>query len=86
MRIKNVGQCTIIFKGGILEAGKVAVFKGDSEKIGAALLKAYPRNLSNLDEIKPEEVVNVVIEAPKAEELVKPVKKVAPRKKVSKKK
>ena len=86
MRIKNVGKCTIIFKCGILEAGKVAVLKGDSEKIGLALLRAYPRNLSNLDEIKPEEVVNVVVEAPKAEKPVKPVKKVAPRKKVSKKK
>ena len=32
MRIKNVGRSTIIFNGGSLEAGKVAVFKDEAEK------------------------------------------------------
>ena len=64
MRIKNVGRSTIIFNGGSLEAGKVAVFNGDAEKVGAALLKAYPSKLMDLDNIKQEDIVDVVVEAP----------------------
>ena len=79
MRIKNVGKCKFVFKGGSLEAGQVAVFKGSAEEIGKALLKAYPKNLSDLDNIKKEDVVNVVFEdEPAAEEpkvVKKPVKK-----------
>lgn len=66
MRIKNVGRSTIIFNGGSLEVGKVAVFQGESEKIGASLLRVYPNKLIDLDDIKQEDVVDVVI-APKAE-------------------
>ena len=65
MRIKNIGKCTIIFKGGSLEAGKVGVFNNGTEKLGAALLKAYPNNLLDLDNIKKEEVVEVVFEGEK---------------------
>ena len=61
MRIKNVGRSTIIFNGGSLEAGKVAVFNGDAEKIGAALLKAY--------------IVDVVVESPVKAEPKKSKKK-----------
>lgn len=90
MRIKNVGKCTIVFKGGQLSAGKVAVFRGASEKIGSALLKAYPRNLEDLDKIKQEDIIDVVlgdtqVEEPK-EEPVKEVAKVSPAKKVVKNK
>lgn len=87
MRIKNVGKCTIIFKGGVLEPGKVAIFNGGVENIGSALLKAYPKNLLDLDATKPEEVVSVVIEEPKpAEKPVKePVAKKTPAKRVAKK-
>ena len=67
MRIKNVGKCTIVFKGGELLAGKVAVFKGASEQIGSALLKAYPNNLEDLDCIKKEDIVDVVFEDKKVE-------------------
>lgn len=80
MRIKNIGKCTIIFKGGSLEAGKVGVFNNGTEKLGAALLKAYPNNLLDLDNIKEEEVVEVVI----GEEEARAPK--APAKKKSKKK
>ena len=80
MRIKNIGKCTIIFKGGSLEAGKVGVFNNGTEKLGAALLKAYPNNLLDLDNIKEEEVVEVVIGEEEA-----PAPK-APAKKKSKKK
>lgn len=65
MRIKNVGKCKIIFNGGSLDAGQVAVFSGNAEKIGIALLKAYPNNLLDLDNIKQEEIVEVVIEESK---------------------
>ena len=65
MRIKNVGRSTIIFNGGFLEAGKVAVFKDDAEEIGSALLRVYPDKLIDLDNIKKEDVVDVVVE-PKA--------------------
>ena len=65
MRIKNVGRSTIIFNGGSLEAGKVAVFKDDAEEIGSALLRVYPDKLIDLDNIKKEDVVDVVVE-PKA--------------------
>lgn len=80
MRIKNVGRSTIIFNGGSLEAGKVAVFQGEAEKIGATLLRLYPEKLTDLDNIKKEDVVDVVIEtpvkeAPKAEESKKVVSK-----------
>ena len=69
MRIKNVGKCTIVFKGGELVAGKVAVFKGAAEKIGEALLRAYPRNLEDLDGIKKEDIIDVEFgEAEKTEE------------------
>ena len=61
MRIKNVGRSTIIFNGGSLEAGKVAVFKDDAEKIGKVLLATYPDRLEDLDNIKKEDVVNIVI-------------------------
>lgn len=61
MRIKNVGRGTIIFNGGSLEAGKVAVFKDDAEKIGKVLLKIYPDKLMDLDNIKQEDVVDVVV-------------------------
>lgn len=87
MRIKNVGKCTIVFKGGELLAGKVAVFKGASEKIGSALLKAYPRNLEDLDKIKQEDIIDVTFgqepEAPKKAPAKKFVKK-APAKKSKK--
>lgn len=62
MRIKNVGKCTIVFKGGILESGKVAVFKDSAEKIGEALLKAYPNNLEDLDCVKKEDIIDVVVD------------------------
>lgn len=75
MRIKNIGKCTIIFKGGSLEAGKVGVFNNGTEKLGAALLKAYPNNLLDLDNIKKEEVVEVVFEGEKEESLKAPAKK-----------
>lgn len=84
MRIKNVGKCTIVFKGGELVAGKVAVFKGEAEKIGSALLKAYPRNLEDLDRIKKEDIVNVVFgeDAPDVKAPAKPkAKKVVKKKK-----
>ena len=81
MRIKNVGKCLIIFNGGSLPVGSVANFKGEAEKVGLALLKAYPKNLLNLDEDKPEETVTITVE-PKAEP--KPVKK-AVKKKITKK-
>ena len=68
MRIKNVGRSTIIFNGGSLEAGKVAVFQGATEKLGATLLRIYPDKLIDLDNIKKEDVIDVVVEeAPKAE-------------------
>lgn len=69
MRIKNVGRSTIIFNGGSLEAGKVAVFKDEAEKIGKVLLKVYPDKLMDLDNIKKEDIVDVVIgdKEPKAE-------------------
>lgn len=68
MRIKNVGRSTIIFNGGSLEAGKVAVFQGSAEKIGATLLRVYPSKLIDLDNIKKEDVIDVVIDKPKVEE------------------
>lgn len=64
MRIKNVGRSTIIFNGGSLEAGKVAVFQGSAEKIGATLLRVYPSKLIDLDNIKKEDVIDVVIDEP----------------------
>ena len=67
MRIKNVGRSTIIFNGGSLEVGKVAIFQGEAEKIGEVLLKVYPEKLIDLDNIKKEDVVDVVIAEPKAE-------------------
>ena len=67
MRIKNVGRSTIIFNGGSLEAGKVAVFKDEAEKIGKVLLKVYPDKLMDLDNIKQEDIVDVVIGETKAE-------------------
>lgn len=86
MRIKNVGKCTIVFKGGELLAGKVAVFKGAAEVIGNALLKAYPRNLEDLDRIKKEDIIDVEIgdAEPKVAPKVKPVAK--PKSKSKKKK
>jgi hypothetical protein len=76
MRIKNVGRSTIIFNGGSLEAGKVAVFNDDAEKIGAALLKAYPSKLMDLDNIKQEDIVDVVVvESPVKAESKKSKKK-----------
>lgn len=66
MRIKNVGRSTIIFNGGSLEAGKVAVFKDEAEKIGKVLLKVYPDKLMDLDNIKQEDIVDVVIGETKA--------------------
>lgn len=83
MRIKNVGKCTIVFKGGELVAGKVAVFKGAAEKIGEALLRAYPRNLEDLDGIKKEDIIDVEfgesekIEEPKEEPKAMPKAKPA---------
>lgn len=71
MRIKNVGKCLIIFNGGSLPVGKVADFKGEAEKIGLSLLRAYPNNLLNLDEVNEEEVVSVEVkteEQPKVAE------------------
>ena len=73
MRIKNVGKCKIIFNGGSLDAGQVAVFSGSAEKIGAALLIAYPNNLLDLDNIKQEEIVEVVIDEPVEEPKEAPV-------------
>lgn len=64
MRIKNIGKCLIVFNGGSLPVGKVADFKGEAEKIGDALLKAYPDRLLDLDHIKEEEVVSVKVESP----------------------
>lgn len=73
MRIKNVGKCKIIFNGGSLDAGQVAVFSGSAEKIGAALLTAYPNNLLDLDNIKQEEIVEVVVDEPAEEPKEAPV-------------
>ena len=73
MRIKNVGKCKIIFNGGSLDAGQVAVFSGSAEKIGVALLIAYPNNLLDLDNIKQEEIVEVVIDEPAEESKEAPV-------------
>lgn len=67
MRIKNIGKCLIVFNGGSLPVGKVADFKGDAEKIGNSLLKAYPDRLLDLDHIKEEEIVSVEVESPKEE-------------------
>lgn len=75
MRIKNVGRSTIIFNGGSLEAGKVAVFNGEAEKIGSALLKAYPNKLMDLDNVKQEDIVDVVVEDNSAETPVETPKK-----------
>lgn len=77
MRIKNVGRSTIIFNGGSLEAGKVAVFKDEAEKIGKVLLKVYPDKLMDLDNIKQEDIVDVVIgdKEPKAQSKGKKSKK-----------
>jgi hypothetical protein len=75
MRIKNVGRSTIIFNGGSLEAGKVAVFNGEAEKIGSALLKAYPNKLMDLDNVKQEDIVDVVVEDNSAETSVETPKK-----------
>lgn len=75
MRIKNVGRSTIIFKGGSLEAGKVAIFNGEAEKIGSALLKAYPNKLMDLDNVKQEDIVDVVVEDNSAETSVETPKK-----------
>lgn len=68
MRIKNVGRSTIIFNGGSLEPNMVAVFQGNAEKLGATLLRVYPSKLIDLDNIKKEDVIDVVIDEPKAEE------------------
>lgn len=68
MRIKNVGRSTIIFNGGSLEPNKVAVFQGSSEKLGATLLRVYPDKLIDLDNIKKEDIVDVVIAEPEVEE------------------
>ena len=84
MRIKNVGKCTIVFNGGELLAGKVAIFRGASEKIGSALLKAYPRNLEDLDKVKEEDIIDVVFEDKKPEEK-EPVKRVFKKKAPAKK-
>lgn len=78
MRIKNVGRSTIIFNGGSLDAGKIANFQGEAEKIGATLLRVYPDRLIDLDNIKKEDVVDVVVageEAPKAAKSVSKAKK-----------
>lgn len=75
MRIKNVGRSTIIFNGGSLEAGKVAIFNGEAEKIGSALLKAYPDRLLDLDNIKQEDVIDVVVDEVKKEPKAKSKKK-----------
>ena len=75
MRIKNVGRSTIIFKGGSLEAGKVAVFQGDAEEIAISLLKTYPDKFIDLDNIKKEDVVDVVIDEDKAPKSRKKSKK-----------
>ena len=61
MRIKNIGKCMIVFNGGSLSVGKVAEFKGEAEKIGLSLLKAYPNKLLNLDEVKQEDIIVVSI-------------------------
>lgn len=86
MRIKNVGKCKIIFKGGSLDAGKVGVFNNGTEKLGVALLKAYPNNLLDLDNIKQEEIVEVVIDEPAEEpkEEIQEAPKAAPKKKSKK--
>ena len=79
MRIKNVGRSTIIFNGGSLEAGKVAIFEGDAESIGVSLLKAYPERFIDLDNIKKEDIVDVVVgsveKAPKMAPVAKKSKK-----------
>lgn len=77
MRIKNVGKCTIIFKGGVLNPGKVAVFNGSAEKIGESLLRAYPNNLEDLDCVKKEDIIDVVVEETEPKKVVvkKPVAK-----------
>ena len=61
MRIKNVGKCLIVFNGVSLPVGKVADFRGESEKIGKALLRAYPDKLMDLDHVQKEDVVPVVV-------------------------
>lgn len=77
MRIKNVGKCTIIFKGGVLNPGKVAIFNGSAEKIGESLLRAYPKNLEDLDCVKKEDIIDVVVEEsePEKVKVKKPVAK-----------
>lgn len=67
MRIKNVGRSTIIFNGGSLEPNMVAVFQGNAERLGATLLRVYPNKLIDLDNIKKEDVIDVVIDEPKVE-------------------
>lgn len=57
MRIRNDGKAKIIFNGGVLEPGKCVIFKGEMEKVGAALLEAYPTRLIDLDAKREEDVV-----------------------------
>lgn len=74
MRLKNIGKCTIVFDGGVLEPNMVAVFDNGSEELGAALLKAYPNNLYDLDEVKKESLVTVTV-APKKKKITLKKKK-----------
>lgn len=57
MRIRNDGKAKIIFNGGVLEPGKCVIFKGEMEKVGAALLETYPSRLIDLDAVSHEDVV-----------------------------
>lgn len=78
MKIRNDGKATVIFNGGKLEAGKVASFKGEAEKIGKILLERY-KFLIDLDDVKEVEVVEVTLpeksEEPKAKKTKKGKKK-----------
>lgn len=70
MKIRNDGKCKITFNGGTLAPQEVAVFKGDAEKIGKALLESYKFliDLDNLEEKVIEvKTIEAVAEKPKEE-------------------
>lgn len=73
MKIRNDGKATIVFNGGQLEPKTVAVFKGEAEKIGAVLLSRY-HFLTDLDNLKEEEVKVVEVTSEPESEKVEPEK------------
>ena len=80
----------MVFSGGSLPVGMVADFKGESEKIGKALLKAYPDRLMDLDHVEEEKVISIesekVAEEKPIENEVKSSSKVSKKSKKSNKK